>query len=108
MTPELLRALAKLTDLHLFTEANVPLTKALELQLAARYDHYSDAGNTFNPKIGFRYQPIKRLLLRGSANTGFRAPTLYELNGPVVDPASTPNVVSSQSEVDDLLASLGF
>lgn len=31
-----------------------------------------------------------------------------ELNGPVVDPASTPNVVSSQSEVDDLLASLGF
>ena len=31
-----------------------------------------------------------------------------QLNGPVVDPASTPNVVSSQSEVDDLLASLGF
>ena len=31
-----------------------------------------------------------------------------ELNGPVVDPASTPNVVSSQSEVDALLASLGF
>ena len=31
-----------------------------------------------------------------------------QLNGPVVDPASTPNVVSSQSEVDDSLASLGF
>ena len=31
-----------------------------------------------------------------------------QLNGPVVDPASTPTVVSSQSEVDDLLASLGF
>ena len=31
-----------------------------------------------------------------------------QLYGPVVDPASTPNVVSSQSEVDDLLASLGF
>ena len=31
-----------------------------------------------------------------------------QLNGPVVDPASTPNVVSSQSEVADLLASLGF
>ena len=31
-----------------------------------------------------------------------------QLNGPVVYPASTPNVVSSQSEVDDLLASLGF
>lgn len=30
------------------------------------------------------------------------------LQGPVVDPENTPNVVSSQSEVDDLLASLGF
>jgi len=30
------------------------------------------------------------------------------LQGPVVDPDNTPNVVSSQSEVDDLLASLGF
>jgi iron complex outermembrane recepter protein len=68
-----------------FTEANVPVTKALELQLAARYDRYDDAGNTFNPKIGFRYQPSKQWLLRGSANTGFRAPTLYDLNGPVVD-----------------------
>lgn len=30
------------------------------------------------------------------------------LQGPVVDPENTPNVVTSQSEVDDLLASLGF
>lgn len=30
------------------------------------------------------------------------------LQGPVVDPDNTPNVVTSQSEVDDLLASLGF
>lgn len=30
------------------------------------------------------------------------------LSGPVVDPQSTPDVVTSQSQVDDLLASLGF
>jgi iron complex outermembrane receptor protein len=68
-----------------FAEANVPVTKALELQLAARYDRYSDAGDTFNPKVGFRFQPSAKWLLRGSANSGFRAPTLYELNGPVQD-----------------------
>ncbi len=68
-----------------FTEANIPVTRELELQLAARYDRYSDAGSTVNPKIGFRYQPSKHWLLRGSANSGFRAPTLYELNGPVRD-----------------------
>jgi iron complex outermembrane receptor protein len=68
-----------------FAEANVPVSKAFELQLAARYDRYDDAGSTFNPKVGFRYQPRRGLLLRGSANTGFRAPTLYDLNGPVQD-----------------------
>lgn len=30
------------------------------------------------------------------------------LAGPVVDPENTPDVVTSQSQVDDLLASLGF
>ncbi len=36
------------------------------------------------------------------------SPAHPELSGPVVDPQGSPNVVSSQSEVDDLLASLGF
>ena len=31
-----------------------------------------------------------------------------KLAGPVVDPEKTPDVVTSQSQVDDLLASLGF
>lgn len=35
-------------------------------------------------------------------------PVAQPLAGPVVDPSNTPNVVTNQSEVDDLLASLGF
>ncbi len=65
-----------------FTELNLPFTKELEVQLAARYDRYSDVGNTTNPKIGLRFQPTPQLLVRGSASTGFRAPTLFEKNGP--------------------------
>ncbi len=65
-----------------FGELNMPLIKDLEVQLAARFDNYSDVGNTTNPKIGVRYQPNKQLLLRGSASTGFRAPTLFEKNAP--------------------------
>jgi chemotaxis protein CheZ len=30
------------------------------------------------------------------------------LAGPVVDPENTPDIVTDQSQVDDLLASLGF
>ena len=65
-----------------FGELNLPLVKDLEVQLAARYDHYSDAGSTTNPKLGLRYQASERLVLRGSASTGFRAPTLFEKNAP--------------------------
>jgi iron complex outermembrane receptor protein len=65
-----------------FAEVNVPIIKDLEVNVAARYDNYSDVGNTFNPKVGIRYQPVKEVLVRGSYNTGFRAPTLYDLNAP--------------------------
>ncbi|MBI3523186.1 MAG: TonB-dependent receptor [Betaproteobacteria bacterium] len=66
----------------LFTELNVPLRKDLTAQLAVRYDDYSDVGSTTNPKIGLRYQPTKSVLVRGSYNTGFRAPTLPDLFSP--------------------------
>lgn len=65
-----------------YAELSIPVIKDLEMQLAGRYDRYSGTGNTFNPKVGLRYQPMKSLLLRGSANTGFRAPTLYEIYQP--------------------------
>jgi len=45
-----------------------------------RYDKYSDFGNTTNPKFGFRFQPSQTVLVRGSYSTGFRAPSLYEIN----------------------------
>ena len=66
-----------------FAELNAPLTKTLEVQLAVRHDDYSQVGSTTNPKIGVRWQPAASLLLRGSANTGFRAPSLSDLNRPV-------------------------
>lgn len=64
----------------LYAEMNMPITKALEVTVAGREDMYSDFGNSFNPKFGFRWQPSTELLFRGSASTGFRAPSLYELN----------------------------
>jgi len=83
----------------LYGEINVPLTKTLEMTAAVRYDKYSDFGNTTNPKIGFRFQPSKQLLLRANYSTGFRAPSLYELNaapaytntGTFNDPVNCPN-----------------
>ncbi|WP_229258792.1 TonB-dependent receptor [Duganella flavida] len=66
----------------LYSELSVPLTKSLELSAAARYDHYNDVGGSFNPKVGLRWEASKQLMFRTSYNTGFRAPTLYDLHGP--------------------------
>ncbi|MDQ1816124.1 TonB-dependent receptor [Massilia sp. CCM 9210] len=65
-----------------FTEFNIPVIKDLEVNLAARYDDYTDFGHSFNPKVALRWQPSKQVLVRGSFNKGFRAPTLYDLHGP--------------------------
>jgi len=65
-----------------YAEMNFPLTKELEAQLAVRRDQYQIVGGSTNPKFGFRWQPSKEFLIRGSANTGFRAPTLYDLYQP--------------------------
>ena len=39
-----------------FAEVIMPVSKDLEVQLAARFDHYSDVGSTTNPKLALRYQ----------------------------------------------------
>jgi outer membrane receptor protein involved in Fe transport len=62
-----------------FLELSVPALRDVEVQLAGRYDRYSDFGNTFNPKLGVNWRPLENLMLRASAGTGFKAPTLQEL-----------------------------
>jgi iron complex outermembrane receptor protein len=65
-----------------FVELDVPITKALDLDVSDRQDRYSDFGTTNNAKVQVRYQPATFLTLRGTASTGFRAPTLYNLYAP--------------------------
>jgi iron complex outermembrane receptor protein len=65
-----------------FIELDVPITKALDLDISDRQDRYSDFGTTNNAKVQVRYQPIEMLTFRGTASTGFRAPTLYNLYSP--------------------------
>jgi iron complex outermembrane receptor protein len=63
-------------------EALFPVSKQLELQAALRADNYSDFGSSVNPKVGFRYTVSPTAVIRGSANTGFRAPSLDDVFGP--------------------------
>ena len=64
-----------------FAEIAVPIIKGMEATLAVRSDHYSDFGNTTNPKVSLKWSPTERVLLRGSYNEGFRAPSFFQLYG---------------------------
>lgn len=63
----------------LYAEFLIPFTENFTLNVAGRYDHYSDFGGDFNPKIGMTYKPTDNLLLRGSWSTSFRAPSLAQI-----------------------------
>jgi iron complex outermembrane recepter protein len=52
--------------------------EALTVDLAARYEDYSDFGDTTVGKLSLRYELNDSWALRGTASTGFRAPTLAE------------------------------
>jgi iron complex outermembrane receptor protein len=66
----------------LYAEASIPIVRTLEGTAAFRTDHYSDFGRTTNPMVGLKWTPSRRLGFRTSYNTGFHAPTLYDLYGP--------------------------
>lgn len=63
-------------------ELSMPVLKNLEFNLSVRADKYSDFGNTTNPKVSFKAKPIDMILVRGSYNEGFSAPTLTSLYAP--------------------------
>src|SRR6056300_1633436 len=45
------------------------------LSLSARYDDYSDFGDTTNPNIGFDWKPVNWLTVFGKWGESFNAPT---------------------------------
>jgi iron complex outermembrane receptor protein len=72
-------------------EVIVPIVQRLEADVSVRYDHYDDFGGTVNPKVLLTWQAIDGVLnLHGSYNTGFRAPTLFELFRPQQIGGNTP------------------
>ena len=70
-------------------EMRVPLIRNLELQLAGRFEHYSDVGSVAKPKIAGAWDIVRGLRLRGSYAEGFKAPNLEQINATVVTRSNT-------------------
>jgi len=61
-----------------YTDLEAQMTEKLLIGLAGRAEHYSDFGNTENGKVSARYDFAPWFALRGTASTGFRAPSLQQ------------------------------
>lgn len=102
-----------------FAEARIPIFgedfaipgfHAFDLIGAIRHEHYSDAGSSTVPKVGFFWQPTDNsLTLRGTFSKSFTAPPLYQEYGPVnnrmagpgIIPAAFPGLPAGLSPVQD-------
>jgi iron complex outermembrane receptor protein len=62
----------------LYLDLSSDLTTRLLVDVAGRYENYSDFGSTTTGKLSSRFQLAKGLALRGSVSTGFRAPSLMQ------------------------------
>ncbi|MBS0418025.1 MAG: TonB-dependent receptor [Proteobacteria bacterium] len=73
--------------------------EALAVDLAARYDHYSDFGGKATPQISAEWRPTRHLVLRGSYGESFKAPALAQLYLPTttsVQPVTDPVLGTTQ------------
>lgn len=66
------------SNLSLYADSELDLTKSFMVSGAVRYEKYSDFGSTTNGKLASRLKLNKHINLRGSVSTGFRAPSLAQ------------------------------
>ncbi|MGE8512736.1 MAG: TonB-dependent receptor plug domain-containing protein [Chryseobacterium culicis] len=61
-----------------YADVSYDLDKKLNIDAAARFENYSDFGNTLNGKLAVRYEFVKNYAIRAAVGTGFRAPSLQQ------------------------------
>ncbi len=63
-----------------YVDAEMDVTKKFLVAAAIRVENYSDFGLTTNFKLSSRYKLTNKLNVRGSVSTGYRAPSLQQIN----------------------------
>jgi len=63
-----------------FAELQIPVFTGFDLQLAARWEDFSDVGSTTVGKAAFGWRLFEPVLLRGSWSEGYRVPNLVTVN----------------------------
>jgi len=81
-------------------EMNIPLVQSIDMQLAGRFEEYSDFGSVAKPKVAVAWNVIDGLRLRGSYSEGFRAPNLEQVNATqYARLASGPDFIRCEADI---------
>jgi iron complex outermembrane receptor protein len=67
------------SNLGTYVDVELDVTDQWLVTAAGRYETYSDFGTTVNGKFATRFKVNDQLAFRGSASTGFRAPSLAQI-----------------------------
>ncbi len=62
-----------------YIDLETDITERFKFLTAVRYEKFSDFGSTVTGKLAAAYKLTDNVLLRGSASTGFRAPSLQQM-----------------------------
>lgn len=84
------------SNLGLYADGELDITRYLMIGAAARFEHYSDFGSTLNWKFDTRYKVSNSVSLRGAISTGFRAPSLHQQYFSYVSTNILPNGLLGQ------------
>ena len=107
-------------NFSLYAELDTDITAAWNVQVAGRFEDYSDFGSTLNGKLATRLELFDGFALRGALSTGFRAPSLQQqffaaaatnnIGGVLVDAVTLPvnNPVAVALGATDLEAEKSF
>jgi iron complex outermembrane receptor protein len=63
-------------------DMGIPFFRRVDLNISGRYDHYSDVGDTSNPKFAANWEVFEGVKLRGNYATAFVAPPLAVIGDP--------------------------
>ncbi|GAB4510759.1 MAG: TonB-dependent receptor [Haliangiales bacterium] len=67
------------TSLGAYLGLESELSDALTLDVAGRFENFSDFGSTLNGKVAARWNLKENMGLRGAVSTGYRAPALHQV-----------------------------
>ncbi|CAN7173897.1 TonB-dependent receptor [Pseudoduganella sp. LjRoot289] len=73
------RSNAKRHSSAAYLDLELDVNELTKVQGAVRHERYSDFGSTTTGKLAASYRVAPAVLLRGSASTGFRAPSLQQV-----------------------------